>query len=186
MDVSCTESIAAIASAIAAVTSVIVASIAVLTQRTQSQLSVKPLPWVALNDYVACVSVVFRNVGVGPLVIKDLTVTDVNTRVQRGNVIDFMPTLPDGIDWETFVGTELIGRPVAANGEIVLLRFSEDPTLNPAAALQYTKIRNALSALEIRVVIKDVYGNETTYERRFTWFSRTLNGSLLITHAPRK
>jgi len=176
MDANWVEAIGTVASAFAALISIGVAAYAVYAQRLQSQRSVKPLPFIVLEDYVACISVILRNVGVGPMVIKKLTVVDACTGRQLENVIDFMPILPDYLAWETFIGSELVGRPIAANGEIILLRFAAAPGMNPEISALYSRIRNTLAGLSMRVVVEDVYKNETVCERKFTWFGRTFMG----------
>jgi len=165
--------VATVAAAIASICSLLVAIITVCMQRSQSRGSVRPIPFVSFGDYEQQILVSVQNRGVGPLVIDEISVMNTKTGTEKKNIIDFMPSLPQGMFWEDFIQIDIEGRPIAANEEIVMVKFSMPETLNPAIPKVRKEIREALSALTISLVVKDVYECRLKkYTRDFSWFAR--------------
>jgi hypothetical protein len=165
--------VATVAAAVASICSLLIAGITIREQRAQSRGSVRPIPFISFGDYANQILVSIQNRGVGPLIIDEISVVDRTTKAEKKNVIDFMPLLPEGLFWDDFVQVDLEGRPLAANGEIVLLRFSLPPDPNPVSHQIRKEIRDNLSRLSMSLIVKDVYGSKLKKcTRDFDWFAR--------------
>jgi hypothetical protein len=165
--------VATVAAAIASLCSFLVAAITVFMLRSQSRGAVRPIPFISFGDYVNQILVSIQNRGVGPLVIKSISVVDRKTGREGKNVIDFMPALPAGFFWEDFIQVDIEGRPIAANDELVMAKFSMPEVLNPALPEIRTQIRDALSSLTMTLVVSDVYKSKYRCSREFAWFKRS-------------
>jgi len=155
-------------------TAAVVVSIAAMRgQQRHNRNSVLPIPFIEFGDYENDISVALRNVGVGPFIIEELTVSNSRTGAEKGSVVEFMPDLPDLI-WTEFVQYEIVGRPVAPGEELLMLQLSQGAGNNPLNNAHKTAIRAALSELTMAVVVKDIYGQRIPYTRSFDWFARLL------------
>ncbi|SIN69356.1 hypothetical protein SAMN05444166_0169 [Singulisphaera sp. GP187] len=153
----------------ASLVSVYLAREALKDQHHHNVLSVKPLPMLTVFDGEEKIQVVLRNNGSGPLIIKDIGVTD--GKHEKTSVIEWMPELPDGIQWDTFA-SESRERSLAPGDEIVLVRLLGEPS-DPAFREGRDKSRNALRNLTVSVRHTDIYGTSMVpHVMDLTWFGR--------------
>jgi hypothetical protein len=84
-----------------------------------------------------------------------------------------MPSLPEGVDWVTFVGP-VTKRSISPSNEFTLLELSGDE-----ASQQFSKardaVRAALGSLTVVVEYTDVYETRfEPHEKDLRWFARSL------------
>lgn len=166
--------IIALAAFIISVVSLYVSHAALKIQRRHNVLSVKPIPMVSVADYEDRLTVKILNNGSGPLIIKGVQVKK-ESQVYE-SLVDWMPCLPDGMYWATFVGS-VKNRSLLPGNEIKLLELTGDHTEN-----EFKKVRDncraALCKLTIVLEYTDVYGSTFEFhEKQLSWFGRNLSES---------
>jgi hypothetical protein len=175
-DPNTTNAVATVASAIAATFAVVVSSIAVYVslvtlkhQRRHNVLSVRPIPIVTVADYEDSIRVKVRNHGSGPMIVKRVQASN-GTQMKEG-LLEWMPALPTGVLWTTFVGP-VSDQSLLPGSELVLLELSgdcEDRVYRAARAA----IRDALAPLSVVVDYTDIYDSDfKPYTKALTWFGR--------------
>lgn len=175
-DPNLTNALATVASAVIALAALIVSGVslyiglrALALQRKHNVLSVKPLPEVSKADFENLLIVKINNNGPGPLIIKSVAVKDGSHT--KESLIEWMPSLPTGMFWETFT-ERLNDRSVPPGGEIIVLQLGGDQS---DTAFQEVRddCRVALSRLKVLVEYTDIYGsNMPAYEKSLDWFGR--------------
>jgi hypothetical protein len=171
------NAIAAIASATVALLALIISVVSLYVahttlkhQRAHNVLSVRPLPMIAVGDYENNVFVKLRNDGPGPLIIQTLQVQA--GAASKDSIIDWMPDLPVGVDWVTFVGP-IPGRSISSGGELTLVELAGNKG-NAVFLTARDAVRAALSRLEVAVKYTDVYGTSLSpYQKDLGWFARS-------------
>jgi len=169
---------AAIASAVAAALAFLSSCVAgyisyssLRHQRKHDALSVRPLPEINFADYETQLRVKLRNNGAGPLLVIRLVVGD--GKEIRGQLLDWMPDLPDGVTYASFSGV-VDGRSIAPGNSIVLLDFVGDDQDTTFTTLR-DELRAALAALTVNVEYTDVYDTVLSPHRKsLAWFGRHL------------
>jgi hypothetical protein len=172
------EAVAAITTAIVAalafiisVVSLYVAHATLKHQRAHNVLSLRPLPMIAVGDYEERTFVKLRNDGPGPLIIQRLEAR--REAESKNALVDWMPDLPHGIDWSTFVGS-IEGRSVPSGGDLTLLELPGNEH-NGLYVEARNGVRKALSQLTVVVHYTDVYGSRLDpYTKHLSWFSRLM------------
>ncbi len=170
------NAIAAIASAMVALLAFVVSAISLYVahatlkhQRRHNVLSVTPIPHVSVGDYENRITVKIRNDGTGPLIVKRVSVGDGN-QVENA-LIDWMPALPDGMYWTTFVG-EMSNRSIAQGREVTLLELEGDAS-DPIFASVRDVVRVSLAPLTVHVEYTDVYQSPLQpCQKELSWFGR--------------
>ena len=170
--------IAALASAIAAALAFLSSCVAgyisyssLRHQRKHDALSVRPLPEISYVDYETQLRVKLQNNGAGPLLVTRLVVGD--GKEVRGQLLDWMPDLPDGVTYANFSGV-IDGRSIAPGNSIVLLDFVGDDQDNTFTTLR-DELRAALLALTVNVEYTDIYDTILPPHRKsLAWFGRRL------------
>lgn len=164
----------AVAAALAFLSSCVAGYIAYSTlkhQRKHDALSVRPLPEISYVDYETQLRVKLRNNGTGPLLVSRLVVGD--GKEVRGQLLDWMPELPDSITYANFSGV-VDGRSIAAGNSIVLLDFVGDDQDTTFTTLR-DELRAALMVLTVNVEYTDVYDTVLPPHRKsLSWFGRHL------------
>lgn len=155
---------------ITSIASVVLALRSLSAQRSHSYSSVRPLAYISFADYEDRISVKIHNNGVGPLIISKLVVS--GSHDAKDNLIEWMPELPSGRLWDTFV-REFPGRSLAPGREIILLQLRgdvEDSGFREAREL----CRTALKALKVTLHYTDIYERSMPpAQRSLSWFGRT-------------
>lgn len=164
----------AVLAAVACLISVISLHVAYRTAKHQEKhdrMSVRPLPYIAVGDYENRIYVKLQNNGVGPLIIKRVTI-DGATEPNKP-LIYAMPELPAKCAWTNFV-EEVSGRSVPPGGEVFLIDLEESSSASRAYfILARDKVRLALGALTVKVEHTDVYDTHLPAEaRKLDWFHR--------------
>ena len=138
-------------------------------QQRHNILSVRPIPIVTVLDREDSVRVKIRNHGSGPMLIRQVCVTD---RVNgKDSLVEWMPALPAGVLWTNFAGP-ISDRSLLPGSEIVLLQLDGEQE-NGAFAQGCTDVRAALAPLKVAVEYTDIY--ELTfkkYVKDLSWFDR--------------
>ena len=166
--------IIALAAFIISVVSLYVSNAALKIQRHHNVLSVKPIPMVSVADYEDRLTVKILNNGSGPLIIKSVQVK--NESQVHESLVDWMPSLPDGMCWATFVGS-VKSRSLLPGNEIKLLELTGDHTENEFKEVR-DNCRAALCQLTVVLEYTDVYGSAFEFhEKPLTWFGRNLSES---------
>lgn len=163
--------ITAVAVLFVSAVSIILAIFNMTTQRTHNRKSLMPIAHVRLGDYENRIFVRLHNDGVGPMLIDRAVVTRIGTKKPRqASLMEFMPELPPGVFWTTFV-TDLSGWALSADKDIVLVLLEGDPG-DPAFVAARQMVREALSTLRIAIIYRDIYGTKMPpVTRDMEWFA---------------
>jgi hypothetical protein len=164
----------AIAALLVSVISIIVAVANMTIQRAHNRKSVLPMGHISVGDYSNRISVHLRNDGVGPMIVRKATIVrEGDNGRARSAIIEFMPEMPGGYPWTTFVG-DISGRAVSAADSIALVLIEGDQRDDRFAAVKQM-IRAALSNLSVRVEYTNIYGERMpSVVRSLDWFARPL------------
>lgn len=166
-------SIAAICAVLALVTSFVAI---VLTKKTldsqhrHNRLSVKPVPMFGIGDYENRIFLSLKNVGLGPLVVKDFWSMNGVTKSSKP-LIELMPELSNGYAWSDFRGN-IQDRVIPQNEQLMLLELCGDPDDNSFTESR-DRVRKALGSLTVFIKYSDLYeSDEKTYDEFLGWFHR--------------
>ena len=134
-----------------------------ILQQRHNKKSIRPIGVIVFNDFEDCIAVTIDNYGIGPLIVKKLTITD--GKREEDTLLAFMPSIKQ--PWSNFV-ENIDGRTIPVNGSIELIKLAPFDT---GAKIQ---VRQALSQLIIRLDYLDVYGTRFHTSRECSFFRRTL------------
>ena len=159
----------AVAALIGATISTLLTWSSVRSQDKHNRLSLKPLPRIGVGDYLSRLYVKVVNDGPGPLIIKEVRVSD-DAKVAN-NLLSFMDKVPNTVVWEDFV-VEAKDRSIRSNDEMILLALKGD-SKDPKFEAVRSSVRLILAKLTVEVEYTDVYGTEfEACTRVLTWFAR--------------
>ncbi|MBL8355472.1 MAG: hypothetical protein JNM01_11635 [Delftia acidovorans] len=165
------SAIVACGALIVSVVSVAISIWAVRSERKHNALSVRPLAEISVVDYEDCIRVKLVNHGVGPMLIKGITVSDGKNSLP--SLILWMPDLPGEREWNFFVG-DIAGRALAPKSEIILVELTEDDEEEDFAACR-DAVRSALAPLTAVVEYTDVFNKVMpNHTRSLAWFGRNV------------
>jgi hypothetical protein len=171
LDANSANALAAFLALVVSAISVGITIWAVKSQRLHNELSVRPLAEISVGDYEESLRVKLRNQGIGPMIVKAVTVSD-GANV-KPSLVDWMPDLPNGRPWTDFT-EEIRDRALAPGSEIVLLELTEEKEEAEFAACR-DMVREALSRLTVNVEYTNVYNTVMPPRRReLSWFGRHL------------
>ncbi|MFA6287461.1 MAG: hypothetical protein WC661_08755 [Opitutaceae bacterium] len=137
-------------------------------QKKHNFNTVKPIGWISLADYENLLSVKIQNNGVGPMLIKSVSVLSGGQK--KGSIIEWMPK---GIEWDTFIGV-FEDRCLSAGQELTVIQLSGNADDPKFVALR-DSCRVALGALTVEVAYRDIYDRKMPLARRpLDWFERNL------------
>jgi hypothetical protein len=160
---------AAIVSAASSVFSLWIAVNVLKTQRKHNVISLMPIPEITHGDFEDRIIVKILNNGAGPLLIKKFQVF--HNEEFRGSVIEFMPDLYEGRNWNNFTHT-FNNRTLRAGSELVIIELKEmdgEENFNISRDL----VRGYLAPLIIKVEYSDIYGTKMPkYEKDLSWYGR--------------
>jgi hypothetical protein len=164
----------AIAALFVSIVSIVIAIVNMAMQRAHNRKSVLPIGHITVGDYENEISVRLRNDGVGPLIVEKVAVMrGADSERAESAIIEFMPELPGGHLWSTFVGN-ISGRAISAEDRITLILLEgnqKDERFNAAKR----SVRKALSDLTVRVEYRNIYGEKMpSVSRSLNWFGRQL------------
>ncbi len=175
-DPNLTNALATVATAILAAAAVVISAVSLFVahatlrhQRRHNVLSVKPIPIVTVADHEDSLRIKIRNHGSGPLIVRDLHVTD-GSGIKE-SLIDWMPDLPDPLLWTNFAGP-MKNRSLLPGSEVVLLEFTGDPT-DQAFTNARDRVRSVLNRLTVVVQYTDIYDSRFgSHTQDLSWFGR--------------
>jgi len=145
-------------------------AIALWVQRKHNHLSVKPIAIVSVADYVNRLAVTLHNKGSGPLIIKSLSFTRGDGRVEK-SLIAFFDSSFDAVVWSTFKA-DIDGWAILPGGNETLIELVGDPTDGRFVRIR-DQVRKVLSAIEVAVHYQDVYENDLPPKTRpLNFFAR--------------
>lgn len=161
----------AVAALCVSAVSIVLAIFNMTTQRTHNRKSLMPIAHVRLGDYENRIFVRLHNDGVGPMLIDRVVVSKRGAKAKKQtSLMEFMPELPAGILWTTFVA-DLSGWALSADKDITLLLLEGDPADQRFVGARQG-VRQALSALKIEVKYRDIYGSRMPPAvRDLEWFA---------------
>lgn len=172
-----TNALATVASAVIALAALIVSAVslylgrhALKLQHKHNVLSVKPIPHIESSDYINNIKIRLFNNGSGPLIIKSIEVS--GDKSTNSSLIEWMPSLPSGMFWDTFEGAIEGEKSLPSDGQLILLEFSGDPSDKRFCDFR-DKCRDVLRNLKVVVVYTDIYNTKMkNYEKKLKWFGR--------------
>ncbi len=178
-DANLTNALATVASAIIALAALVISIASLFVSRAtlakqhrHNVLSVKPIPMVSVADYEERLTVKILNNGSGPLIIKNVRVRK-ESQI-RESLIAWMPALPNGTYWSTFVGP-IDNRSLLPGNEIKLLELTGNLPDGDFEKVR-DECRAALCPLTVALEYTDVYGSAfEAHEKPLTWFGRNLS-----------
>lgn len=171
-DTEVAAALVAICALLTSAASLVLAAYALRSQRTHNRKSVAPFGEIALLDYENRIKVSLKNAGAGPLVVTKFRAFNGNRDL--GDLISWMPDLPDGVTWTTFTG-DLADRCLSPNEERVVLQLDGNPS-NPTYSSFRDHVRRILSTLKVEVSYRDIYGaTHSPRSRSLDWFGRLLD-----------
>ncbi len=143
----------------------------ICSQRKHNRLSFMPIPYVAFADYTDLIRVKIRNDGNGPLIIKNVTFTEINESLKRKDELyKLVPSPPPGLYWSDY--SSGLKRTIRPDAEVIFLCLRPDSENDRDVEFR-DKLRGYLSKLSISVEYTDVYGTKLgPYSRSFDWFAR--------------
>lgn len=172
------NAVAAIGSAVLAAVACVISFVSLYVahrtakhQERHDRMSVRPLTYIAVGDYENRVYVKIQNNGVGPLIVKRVTIE--GAAEPSRPLIHAMPELPPKAAWTTFV-EEISGRSVPPGGELFLIDLEVSSSASHAYfTLARDKVRVALGRLTVKVEHTDVYDQQLPVAvRKLDWFHR--------------
>ena len=116
--------------------------------------SVKPLPYVAPNNYENHISVRLWNYGSGPLILLDVSATHAPSG-RRGHLIDIAPHPPVGLLFDDFVRVTK-GRAVPPGESLDLLAIGISDS-KPLEVAYRRQLRDFLGGVEVQVSYQNIY-----------------------------
>jgi hypothetical protein len=155
--------IAFVALAIAAA-SFVFTKLSLETQRKHNRLSVRPIPYLRKRRWNSELLVRLENQGVGPLLVKVLTVTSGDK--SYGDVISLLGTIPDPFKYE--YTQEHTGRVIPVGDH---LTFFEIKGSDAGWNEERERLKQLLSNATISVVYSDIYDQEFSYVDDLKWFA---------------
>jgi hypothetical protein len=139
----------AIAALFVSLVSIILTFVSLWMQRRHNRKSVQPIGHISVGDYENEIFVRLRNDGIGPMIVKTAQVYNSDDGRTQISIIDFMPELPDGYSWTTFIRA-MDGRAVSANDHLTLVSLVGNPEDRKFASAREA-VRKKLSTLSISV-----------------------------------
>lgn len=174
-----------VANAVAAIGSAVLAAVACLIsfislyvshrtakhQEDHDKMSVRPLVYIAVGDYEDRIYVKIQNNGVGPLILKRITIEGASE--PDNPLIYAMPELPPRAAWTNFI-EDISGRSVPPGGEVFLVDLKESSSASRAYfTLARDKVRLALGTLTVKIEHTDIYDQHLPVAvRKLNWFHR--------------
>jgi hypothetical protein len=138
------------------------------------EMEVRPLVRIVLGDYENVIEVKIENAGLGPLTIDSITVFNQNGDSRKSLIEWFQNDQYRSITWAEYVG-DANGFVISPANELVLLKLTDSPKKEDNNLYYRDEIRKELSKLEIRIVYKDLYGNQLPKQvRTLDWFARLI------------
>lgn len=163
----------AVAALFVSLLSIVLTSLNLWMQRTHNRKTVLPIGHITVGDYEDDIFVRLRNDGVGPLIVEKVIVFQINKENDpKTAIIDFMPELPGGYAWATFV-RDISGRALSPDGQITLLELMGKPTYEDFDAARVI-VRRELSKLCVQIYCRNIYNDRMPIVRRtLDWFARS-------------
>jgi hypothetical protein len=140
-------------------------------QHEHNRKSLTPLPWVKLGDYTNNLYVILENHGVGPMIIKRVSVYRTADRSNvKKDIHSWMPHFNQ--PWEDYV-SEFANRAVRPGCEIPMISLLDSNFSDGTFTEIRDKVRISLSELTVEIEFVDIYDNKMPiYKRDLKWFSR--------------
>ena len=162
--------IVAICAVVVSVFSTGLAAWTAFVHRRHMQLSVRPIAAVPVADFENRVGVFLGNMGLGPMRIVSLRVTN-DARESHGDIVSHMPALKPGVLWSNFDGS-VDGATLEAGSRFNLLVL-EGQLDDTAYQASRDSVREALAKLVVIVDYEDLYGRRMEpHEEELSWFGR--------------
>lgn len=138
------------------------------------EMEVRPLARIALGDYENVIEVKIENAGLGPLIIKSITVFNEQGDAKKSLIAWFENDKFGFVTWAEYVG-DASGFVVSPSNELVLLKLTSNPQKEGDNIYYRDEIRRALSKLILKVEYYDLYGNSLPPQTRtLDWFGRKI------------
>jgi len=143
-------------------------------QRLHNRKSLKPFLYIAPYDYENCLKILIKNEGVGPAIIKKITVKNKEYDTKT-NIYRWLPSkLPGKMDYSEYF---------TRSGDFVLKEGKCETMLELRINLEISeeikereKIRNILKDLTVAVEYEDIYENRMQdYKRSLKLYAREDN-----------
>jgi hypothetical protein len=164
--------ITAVAALAVSLLSIVLSVCTMAMQRKHNRRSVMPIGHISVGDYEDHLFVTLRNDGVGPMLIEQVLVTAVGGESKTA-LIEFMPNLPNGIFWTTFVA-DISTRALPAGKDIKLISL-EGGLHNEKFCKARDSVRATLRNLKVEVAYRNVYGDKMPVAtRNLDWFGRNI------------
>jgi len=145
---------------------------ALKVQKQHNLKSVKPIGRLTAGDYEDDIYISIVNEGVGPLIIKELKVSD--GRITALSLIDIVPEhINSQVIWTDFAAN-FVERAIKSGDRLYLLRKTFDETEKQKGDNEKTRttLRRFFQHLTLELTYIDIYDVQYKVERRFDWFGR--------------
>jgi len=158
-----------------AILSIVIAIIVYKSQKKHNELSVIPVPFIALADYEDLIRVKIRNDGLGPLFVEKIDIIEGEKLNEHENLVSYLPNPPSTLSWSNFSSGFV--RSIRPGDELILIEMPFSDETKPH--VNYREIlRKKLSVLTIRVSFTCAYGRKhKPIERELSFFARRLSSS---------
>lgn len=142
-------------------------------QRIHNRKTLKPIGNIIFADYEDKIAVNIKNTGVGPLIIKELKVSD-NSGKSKINIIEWMPSHPDSILWTNFF-EDATGFVIPPGESLNIIELSTKDNISNSFAEFRDQVRTALSNLIVELTYKDIYDKKMPVNSgNLKWFGRNV------------
>jgi len=170
------ENLIAVLALVTSIVSILYTAKSLKIQREHNFKSVKPIAHIDLGDYETDIYIKITNNGIGPLIIKNVQIT--NGTISSENLIDILPeNIRLNTLWNTF-SAKIITQSIRVDNHLFLLqkKFPNDNSISPEQESLRTELREALKHIIIKIEYTDIYEvNKYITTKDLAWFGRRFN-----------
>ncbi|KUG11035.1 hypothetical protein BEI02_11165 [Elizabethkingia sp. HvH-WGS333] len=142
----------------------------IVSTRKHNKLSVKPIAYILPQNYEDKVCVNIQNKGTGPLIVKEISFTDIIDKRTTNSLIELMPELKNGYHWSNFSSADKFV--LSPNETKELLKLTGD--IDDDIYIDNREIiREKLSKVQIKIKYTGIYeGKSIILIHDLKWFER--------------
>jgi hypothetical protein len=139
-------------------------------QRKHNRLSVRPIAIISVGDYENKLTVSIQNKGTGPLIIKDLSITSENGKIEKA-IINYFDSDYDHVVWSTFCA-DIDGWAILPGETQTLIKLDGNPADEDFVLIR-NRVRKVLASLKVELRYQDIYEIDMPKKvRKLDFFAR--------------
>jgi hypothetical protein len=135
--------------------------------RTHNRKSVRPIPDLYLGNFINQVQICVRNYGIGPLLVKNFSVS--GSGKQADSIVEIVCSPPNDFPWANYsCSTQFT---ISAGEEKEMLRFELPKIENRHCNTFLIQLKSELSKLVVEFDYEDIYGKQQHFTHDLTWYA---------------